>query len=780
VSMLFFRKKSKKEQSIEIRHKRLRGIVSGEKKLCEKLRIVFYGCTFLLAVIFISFWKQIPIGPQLFLNHIAKVSITSVIDFEYESDLKTKTLREQRRQMVTPVYKIDLEKFHQFCQRIEILKARLNKISTLTNAQEKPSALDSLVESFDSKYNIVLQPEDLNTLLQISTVLQRNRLIEEGIFVLQEIVQKGILDDNEFGHQVNADSYVSVSQKDDSLVHLQTKGNALRFLRMSLFVMDVEYDVANALMHVLKFGLVPNVIYDQQKTEDKIDQFVAKTPNVLVRVRKGEPIVDSGQVVTPEVYECFVAYQDKLVQTESYQLGFNAMMTKKVFLVCLLYVCTVLSLQLLPTKIKKSSRYLWITAFILLLNIVLIRGTSLLCYHVFGSDKLLFFALVPFLPPTFLASLLIAPLVDMLGGFMCTFFIVSLKNFIIYLGLEYFFLDLLIGLLIVYLCRKIYLKKDLARHCLVSYSLLALLTVFYSLSAQHLGWLICCQQVSAIFVNCFVTLLLVMCLLPICERNFGCATNITFLELTDYNHPLLRRLQMLAPGTYHHSLMVATLAEKVANEIGANSLLCRCCALYHDIGKLVKPEYFTENQKEGENPHEHQPPSMSAVILKSHVKEGIELAKSYNLPKVVIDVIQQHHGNTIMQYFYKKALRLQETNGEPVDPLIFRYDGPKPQFKESAIISLADAVEAASRSLVRVSAQAIAELIDDIVKERIHAEQFNECSVTLQEIDQLKKSFQFTLLNMLHARVGYNENGGTPDNEKKKDVAPNIAADSQA
>ena len=213
--------------------------------------------------------------------------------------------------------------------------------------------------------------------------------------------------------------------------------------------------------------------------------------------------------------------------------------------------------------------------------------------------------------------------------------------------------------------------------------------------------------------------------------------------------------------------MVASLAENVANEIKANALLCRCCALYHDIGKLIKPEYFTENQKDGENPHEHQTPSMSAVILKSHVKEGVELAKSYNLPQEIISVIQQHHGTSIMQYFYNKALRQQEANGGTVDPLVFRYDGPKPQFKESAIISLADAVEAASRSLTKVSAQAVTELIESVVKERIESGQLNECSVTLKEINQLKKSFQFTLLNMLHARVSYSADADVEEGEEK-------------
>lgn len=765
--MFFLRKKSKKEQSLKVRHKRLHETDTQEPSMWKNVRVLLGGGFFLFSIIFISFWKQAPTGPQLFLNHLAKMKLVSAIDFEYESEIQTKTLRDQRRQMISPVYKINLESFHQFCQHIEVLQSKLNKIARITDTEARQTMLNKLINSFESHYGILLQQDDLEALLRIPTSVQRDRLIEEGIFVLQEAVQKGILNDEDFDMRSNENVYVSIAQNDASFVRLQTKGNALRALRMNLFVMDIEYDVANALMHILKFGLTPNVLYDKQKTEDKIVQFVEKTPNVVVHIKRGDCIVENGQIVTPEVYECFVAYQKNLARLGNVQFGFNSMLTKKIFLVCLLFICVLLSLQLLPTKIKKSSRYLLTTALILLFNIAFIRATGLLCYYSNLGSKLLSMSFVTFLPPTFLSSLLITPLVDMLGGFICTFFIVSLKTLMFQASLEYFFLDLLVGLLIVYLCRKIYLREGFIKIGLKAYTLLAVLVAFYSLLAQHLNWIACCQQVLAVYISGFVTILMVILLLPVCEKCFGNATNITFLELTDYNHPLLRKLQILAPGTYHHSLMVASLAENVANEIKANALLCRCCALYHDIGKLIKPEYFTENQKDGENPHEHQTPSMSAVILKSHVKEGVELAKSYNLPQEIISVIQQHHGTSIMQYFYNKALRQQEANGGTVDPLVFRYDGPKPQFKESAIISLADAVEAASRSLTKVSAQAVTELIESVVKERIESGQLNECSVTLKEINQLKKSFQFTLLNMLHARVSYSADADVEEGEEK-------------
>ena len=239
-------------------------------------------------------------------------------------------------------------------------------------------------------------------------------------------------------------------------------------------------------------------------------------------------------------------------------------------------------------------------------------------------------------------------------------------------------------------------------------------------------------------------------------------------------------MQMEAPGTYHHSLVVANLAENAANAIGANPLLCRVCALFHDIGKITKPEYFSENQREGVNPHNERSPSFSALIIKSHVKEGIDLALKHRLPKTVVDVIQQHHGTTLIQSFYQRARRsdsspplppaaagnhppLPGASRDPFAPGLaarvsettYRYDGPKPQFKESAIIMLADGVEAATRSLRRVTPQHLGELIDQIFESRLEDDQLDEAPLTLAELGQIKSSFTFTLLNMLHARVAY-------------------------
>ena len=219
--------------------------------------------------------------------------------------------------------------------------------------------------------------------------------------------------------------------------------------------------------------------------------------------------------------------------------------------------------------------------------------------------------------------------------------------------------------------------------------------------------------------------------------------------------------------------MVANLSENAAAAIGASPLLCRVCCFFHDIGKLVKPEYFTENQQDGLNPHDEKNPSMSALVIKAHVKEGIELAREHKLPRVIHDVIQQHHGTTLIQYFYHQAReRVKDNldnNSPDVDQSTYRYDGPRPAFKESAIIFFADGVEAASRTLPKVTQSNVEDLIDKIFRDRIEDGQLDDCPLTFQELNKIRESFVYTLLNMLHSRVEYpkEEHNHELENEPK-------------
>ena len=257
-------------------------------------------------------------------------------------------------------------------------------------------------------------------------------------------------------------------------------------------------------------------------------------------------------------------------------------------------------------------------------------------------------------------------------------------------------------------------------------------------------------------INGLLAGLFVMATLKIFELVFGEITNFTLLELSDSSHPLLKRMVVEAPGTYHHSLIVSNLAETAADAIGAHALLVRVGAYYHDIGKMVKPEYFTENQMVTGNKHDDLEPSMSRLVILNHVKEGIELARKYKLNGRIVDFIPEHHGTSLIHYFYQKAV----TEGEedrPVGEEDYRYPGPKPQSKETAIVLLADSVEGATRALDEHTPQKIGDIVHKVINNKFIDGQLDECNLTLREIDTIAATFVRVLTAMYHSRIKYPE-----------------------
>lgn len=242
-------------------------------------------------------------------------------------------------------------------------------------------------------------------------------------------------------------------------------------------------------------------------------------------------------------------------------------------------------------------------------------------------------------------------------------------------------------------------------------------------------------------------------LIYVYEKLFGLVSDVSLLELSDTNSKLLKELSNKAPGTFHHSLQVANLAEAAANEIGANAMLVRVGALYHDIGKMLNPTYFTENQITNVNPHDELTPIDSGKIILDHVINGIELAKKNNLPDRVIDFIRSHHGTTLVYYFFKK----QQEIDPQVDENEFRYPGPTPFSKETAILMMADSVEAASKSLKNPTFTIINDFVDKIIAGQMNADQFLNANITFKEIESIKKIFKQKLTNIYHLRVEYPE-----------------------
>jgi len=258
------------------------------------------------------------------------------------------------------------------------------------------------------------------------------------------------------------------------------------------------------------------------------------------------------------------------------------------------------------------------------------------------------------------------------------------------------------------------------------------------------------------FLNGIIVAILVSALLPLFEYFFKITTDISLLELLDLNHPLMRELLVEAPGTYHHSIVVGNLVESAAEAVGANPLLARASAYYHDIGKIKMPEYFIENQMGPTNVHDKLTPRMSSMVLVAHIKEGVELAKQYKLPKSIIDIIQQHHGTSVQTYFYEKAKEHKEKDSaSPVSAEDFRYPGPKPQTRIAALVLMADAIEAASRVLSDPTPTRVSTLVEKLINHAFIDGQLDNCELTLKDIREIKIYFVYLLTSMYHRRVNY-------------------------
>jgi putative nucleotidyltransferase with HDIG domain len=259
-----------------------------------------------------------------------------------------------------------------------------------------------------------------------------------------------------------------------------------------------------------------------------------------------------------------------------------------------------------------------------------------------------------------------------------------------------------------------------------------------------------CALAGGVLVSIVVTIAI-----PPLEHVFQSLTDIKLLELSNMNLPLLKDLAVSAPGTYHHSVVVGTLAETAAEAIGVNPLFARVSAYYHDIGKLRQPHYFVENQKDGHNPHDDLSPSMSALILVSHVKDGVAYAQEHGLPQPLIDAIPQHHGTRLIRFFYEKARQAGTEDGREVDESDFRYPGPKPRTKETAILMLADGVEAISRTLSDTSPAKLRAMIRRAIQEVVDDDQLSECALTLEDLSKISEAFLSVLAGMHHQRIEY-------------------------
>lgn len=471
----------------------------------------------------------------------------------------------------------------------------------------------------------------------------------------------------------------------------------------------------------------------------------------------------------------------------------------KNFVIALLFFATALTQLWInqPTTFLRSSRLLLVFG-VIFVQLAATKLVLILCNS--GNYSFLRPETVGLIAPYAFAPLVLSVLLGRNHGLYASVF-VSLWSSILFGKVDAPLLvcGLISGFTAVYLTLQVRRRSRLIRAGFGVGVAIWLLSLTFGLigpidffSPSGNDWKMIGIQSALAIGNGILTATIVGGILPILEHLFQITTDISWLEASDLNHPLLRRMTIEAPGTYHHSLVVANLAESAAEAIGANATLCRVCSYFHDVGKLVKPEYYTENMNFERNPHDDLAPTMSALVIIAHVKEGVDLALKHGLNRRIVDIIQEHHGTSLVYYFYKRALQQQDdarTGGKimnlregdvpEVREETFRYSGPKPQTKESAIISLADMVESASRSLEKPTPQKIEQLVTELIGQRIADGQLVECDLTLADLNMIAERFRFTLMTMLHTRIAYPKQDAKTSMIQDDGLRPDVMAETR-
>ena len=596
---------------------------------------------------------------------------------------------------------------------------------------------EKIVENVREAFDVAFEEKWEGTGLRNN---QRNRLRQFSRFILDSIYSKGILQNN--GKQVQRNFIYLVKNNEAQKVRVSD------FLRLnevnnlvSAVLADNNLSVFENEIQGLFFDVItPNVSFNNNLTQKARQEALSKLSYTRGTVDQGRLIIAKGEVVEAEnlkVLESLKAeYESELWTANNYYyilIGYTV-------LVALVLIMLFLFLKKYRLEVYENNTKITFIFFNILLMVFM--TTMVIKYN----DQLVFVVPLCILP------LILKTFFDARLGLFVHVLTVLILGFVVPNSFEYIFLQIIAGIVTILTVSELYKRANL----FVSVGQITLIYIigYLAFHTIHEGDLsdIEWYTLGLFLLNGMITLF-VQPLIYIYEKLFGLVSDVSLLELSDTNSKLLKELSNKAPGTFNHSLQVANLAEAAANEIGANAMLVRVGALYHDIGKMNDPTFFTENQITNVNPHDELNPKDSARIIIDHVIKGIELARKNNIPDRIIDFIRCHHGTTFVFYFYKKQMDL---NGEAKEA-DFRYPGPLPFSRETAILMMADSVEAASKSLKDPTFLIIDEFVDKIISGQMKANQFLNADITFKEIETIKKIFKQKLTNIYHLRVEYPE-----------------------
>ena len=576
---------------------------------------------------------------------------------------------------------------------------------------------------------------------EIPESLLKTRMFATSLSILEGFYYTGVIpEDYKFEPQQVVSLLVNNTQTKAvaySQLFPQTDLNA--FIDSKILGTDLELYLS--IFKAVFFEIViPNTKYNSSLTETALRERLDRIALVRGRVEKGTLIISKGEVVQGDKLDTLKSLQSEYESKVWSQANYVWILAAYTVLVALALLMLLLFLRKYRSEIflnnTKVTFIFFNISLMVLLTTLVIKFNSAYIYVV----------------PLCILPLILKAFFDARLGLFAHVITILLLGFVVANNYEYMFLQTIAGIVTILTVSELYKRANL----FISVGQITIIYIiayfaFYVIhegNIEGLKW-----ENFLLFVICGLATLFVQPLIYVYEKLFGLVSDVSLLELSDTNSALLKELSNKAPGTFHHALNVANLSEACANEIGANAMLVRVGALYHDVGKMSNPTYFTENQSTGTNPHDELSPKESAKIIIDHVIKGVEIAKKNKLPDRVIDFIRTHHGNSTVRYFYNKQMELSSEFAHSD----FKYNGPQPFSKETAILMMCDSVEAASKSLKDPTSTKINSFVDTIISTQIEADQFINANITFKEIESIKKVLKHMLANMYHLRIEYPE-----------------------
>lgn len=674
-------------------------------------------------------------------DQIAPNIVYADFDFSYINDCETELKKQHSLRKVPLVYKIDYDISRKSIDHATLL---FNTLSEKKSEQVAIKALSTLSEN------------ETNTIISfVKNDISKQKLIN----AIRTALFYGIISKTERFRRTNLNIRIdkdNVKEKSKKFSEVPTPDEVTVQISEQVaktFTPDNRLFLKNAISKLLMPIIVDDLIFDQELTDIDKQKISDATPQVKTFIKKDDVIIEKGKVITKKDlirYNYYLKEQGKVDGNKDFYRNFFV----SAFL-CLLLMClSGLYIGHIHPEIIESNHKMALIGTVIIIGIFV----NYFAFELFYRMRIVFDLhpqLVTCIIPISLGSIILSPMVGLRVAHYAGIYISIMAAML----MDNSFAILINGMLICGLSGFIVRHRPNHRSYFLSAALVvALSTPILSLidlwNIEGNSDLI--SQVLFLGIgNGVITAIAALGLLFILEIIFKISSDMTLLLLCDYNHPLLKRLQLEAPGTYHHSLIVSTLAEHAAEAIGANPIRARVISLFHDIGKINKPEYFIENDPDADNKHKRIKPNMSSLIITGHVKDGTTMAIKHKLRRIIKDGIQQHHGTDIISCFYHNAMEAARDNNTTVNENEFRYDGPLPKEKEVVILSLADACEAASKSLEKPTQQKIDALIWEIFRKRIRTGQLNDANLTFAELNKIRVSFVSTLTTMLHSRITY-------------------------